>query len=122
MRFALFPGGAEIVDGELDITDLLARQLNVSLSLIDARTSRRRWIKGIDEPHDRNPPCEWCGTVRRGPSGRLRRVCMKCRSSHYCSQECLDAAWIGGHWVACGPATKMRCIATRPERIGEEPA
>ena len=79
---------------------------------------RQRWVAGIEElPPHRNPPCEWCGTVRRGPSGRLRRVCMRCRTAHYCSKECLDAAWIGGLWIACGPASKMRPMHARPATI-----
>merc|ERR1712063_6217 len=60
------------------------------------------------------PPCDWCGTVRRGPSARRCRVCHACRAAHYCSPECAHAAWWGGHWAACGP-TKMRSERWEPQ-------
>ena len=57
----------------------------------------------------RMPPCcDWCGIVPRGISAsRRRRVCEACHSANYCSAACRRAAWDGGHWAACGPATKM---------------
>ena len=60
------------------------------------------------------PPCDWCGVVRRGPSARRCRICQACRAAHYCSPECQREAWSGGHWAACGPATKMRSERWEP--------
>ena len=54
------------------------------------------------------PACEWCGIVRRGISARQCCICIECNAAHYCSQQCRRLAWHGGHWAACGPATKMR--------------
>ena len=63
--------------------------------------------KGMPESQRRaSPPCDWCGLVRRGISARRGRKCPKCESVHYCSHDCQRAAWVGGHWAACGAATK----------------
>ena len=52
------------------------------------------------------PPCSWCGlVVRGGPALRRRRYCALCEAAHFCTRECQMAAWEGGHWNECGPAT-----------------
>ena len=52
------------------------------------------------------PPCSWCGlVVRGGPALRRRRYCAVCEAAHFCTRECQMAAWEGGHWNECGPAT-----------------
>ena len=79
--------------------------------------------KGRARSHPR-PPCDWCGTVRRGISARRCRVCAACNAAHYCCWQCQDAAWAGGHWSACGPATKLCAtdVDTYTCRIVEEEA
>ena len=64
--------------------------------------------KGQSQSARARPPCDWCGMVRRGISARRCCVCAACRATHYCSWQCMHEAWAGGHWSACGPATKMR--------------
>ena len=63
-----------------------------------------------NKPRNRRP-CDLCGIVRRGPSARRCCVCNACRSAYYCSNECQHAAWLDGHWIMCGPATKLRSLA-----------
>ena len=101
---------------------------NVQLSFASARSAVRYIDKyaGKDTPAPTHratrPPCEWCGLVRRGMSAARRcRVCSACRAAHYCSIECQRAAWHGGHWAACGPATKMRACGEK-DRIAEDVA
>ena len=64
--------------------------------------------KGSPKPLGPRLPCDWCGTVPRGIKARRCCICQACGSANYCSKECRVAAWPGGHWAACGPATKMR--------------
>ena len=82
--------------------------MSSSPNLLDAQ---RYLIKYLSESDTvikfRGKPCEWCGKVRTGPSGRLCRVCVHCEA-RYCSDECRKTAWRNGHWMRCGPATKIR--------------
>ena len=61
-------------------------------------------------------PCAWCGFQRRGISARRCCVCQQCGTEQYCSRECRDLAWAGGHWIACGPASKMMPVPDSEQR------
>ena len=68
------------------------------------------------------PPCEWCGLMRRGISARRCRICQFCEAAHYCSIECQMAAWSGGHWIRCAPASKVRSKCDAGDRAVEDVA
>ena len=73
------------------------------------------------EPQRLRPPCDWCGRVRHSISGGCQ-VCEACRAVYYCSKGCQRAAWAGGHWAACGPATNMRSLCSSRDHIEEDVA
>ena len=82
------------------------------------------WFKDTETRRDLRSQrlCDWCGSMRRGPSARRCRVCEDCRSAYYCCTDCQRSAWKGGHWAACGPATKMRCSDLARDHVTEDVA
>jgi len=68
--------------------------------------------------HAMPEPCDYCGSTEKNS-----RLCSKCNTRRFCSQDCLKAAWKAGHKAECAKLVELAALgASLGEEYGEEEA